>query len=365
MSAGFDDRHSEVNAMFVGNACSRYLPSKRTRLLCLVGILIITSLSGCSSFRSKKRLDMGGFAEDMIAVAGEIQYSLGQQRAVYLRDYIDAPELASMKLHAERAKRLVRGVINYSIQLVTVGDSQKSEKEKAAALADYLQQVVPVRIEGETQELGPTHVQVDTVLANVRAQKKFLDAIAAAQPLVDEVSIASGEIFDDLKSSMNLVVDVTRRRIEERYRETRAGDEVLRRRQIELAYNLAFLRQIWMGVPGAVDSLMAREPALPALVDTRDGLDAEEIQRIEQRMLDNLTAIREIRTQLEPDLNMYYKQQHELDELENEWNAELRKARVAVVAWARAHKRMSQGVIDPADVDLLGIARKAAGSWIP
>jgi hypothetical protein len=62
---------------------------------------------------------------------------------------------------------------------------------------------------------------------------------------------------------------------------------------------------------------------------------------------------------------MYYRQQDELDTLAAVWNAELRKARVAVVAWARAHKRMAQGVIDPADVDVLGIARKASGAVLP
>jgi hypothetical protein len=351
--------------MKIRTSVSKNLPHHLALVVCVVGLVAVSALIGCSSFKSKKRLDMGRFAEDMITVAGEIQYSLGQQRAVYLRDYADIPELTPVRLQAGRAKQLVRGVIAYSIQLVTIGDSQMPEGEKSADLAEYLERVVPVKIEGDAGNPGPTPAEVDTVLANVRAQTRFLDAIAAAQPLVDDVSIASGEVFDELKNAMNAAVDATRRRIEERYGDILVADELLKRRQIELAYNLAYLRQMWLGVPGAADSLFAREPALPALVNARDGLDRKEILTIEQRILDNLRAVREIRTQLEPDLEMYYKQQHELDELESGWNAELRKARVAIVAWARAHKRMSQGVIDPADIDLLGIARKAAGSALP
>ncbi|UCH84502.1 MAG: hypothetical protein JSW50_02075 [Candidatus Latescibacterota bacterium] len=355
--------------MRIKRSVSRNLLSSETARFCLVGIVLFSVLSGCSGlkskFRSSKHLDMGRFAEDMIAVAGEIQYSLGQQKATYLRDYTDTPELLLLRKEADRAKGLVRGVIAYSIQLVTLGDSRKPDVEKAAELADYLEDVVPVDFEGRDPALTFTQGQVDTILANVRSQRKFLDAIFAAQPLVDEVSIASGEIFDDLKIAMEAVVSATRHRIEDRYGDVRKADELLRRRQMQAVYNLAFLRPIRLGVPGAADSLLAHEPALAALVNTRDGIDAEEMLRIEDRMLGTLKAIRDIRDQLEPDMKMYYNQHHELDEIKNGWNAELRKARVAIVAWARAHKRMSEGVIDPAEVDVLGIARKAAGSMLP
>ena len=351
--------------MGIRHFSSRNLVIRRALILYLVGIIVVSVLPGCSSFKSKKRLDMGRFAEDMITVAGEIQYSLGQQKAVYLRDYMDAPELVPLQIQAERAKLLVRGVISYSIQLVTVGDSRKPDAEKAAALAGYLEDVLPAVIGGPGSTLDLTRAQVDTILANVRTQKKYLDAIGAAQPVVDEVAIASGDIFDDLKTAMDAAIDAVYRRIKERYRDVRVADELLGRRQIQTVYNIAFLPQIRLGVPGALDSLLAREPSLPALVDTRHGLDAEEIQHIEDRMLDILTRLREVREQLEPDLEMYFKQQHELDELENVWNAELRKARVSVEAWARAHKRMAQGVTDPADINVLGIARKASGTMLP
>jgi hypothetical protein len=164
---------------------------------------------------------------------------------------------------------------------------------------------------------------------------------------------------------MDAAVAAVRARIEERYRDVRTADALLARRQLLTVYNIAWLPQIRDGVPGALDSLLVREPSLPAVIDPADGLDAVEIQRIEDRLLAILTRLREIREQLAPDIVMYYEQQRELDELENIWQAELRKARVAVVAWARAHKRMSQGVLDPADIDVLGIARKASGSMLP
>ena len=59
------------------------------------------------------------------------------------------------------------------------------------------------------------------------------------------------------------------------------------------------------------------------------------------------------------------KQQQELDRLVNDYSAQLRKANVAVIAWARAHERLATGVLDPAKIDRLGIAGKAAGAANP
>ena len=338
---------------------------ERALALVLTCILVTGTLGGCSAFRSKKRVEMGRVAEDLIAVAGEVQYNLGQKRPVYIRGYRDTPQLASLENETERARMLVRGVIDYTIQLVTLGDSRQSEPEKASALADYLESVLPPVIDGPDPTLNLTHSQVDSILADIRAQTKFLDALSAAQPVVDEVSIASREIFDDTKTAMDEVIKALRQRIENRFHDVHTADEKLERRQIVAVFGLDLLPQIRLGVPGALDSLLAIEPSLPALVATRDGLNASEIQLIEDRMLTILARTSEVREQLGPDIALYYEHLRELDELENLWHTEIRRARVAVLAWARAHKVMGQGVTDPAKINVLRIARGAAGSVVP
>jgi len=137
---------------------------------------------------------------------------------------------------------------------------------------------------------------------------------------------------------------------------------MLEQRQIVAVFGLDYLPQIRQGVPGALDSLLALEPSLPSLVATRDGLNDSEIQLIEDRMLTILARTREVRDQLAPDIELYYAHHRELDELENLWHSEIRKARVAVLAWARAHKLIAQGVTDPAKINVRGIARQAAGT---
>jgi hypothetical protein len=235
-------------------------------VLALTCVLVTGVLGGCSAFKSKKRVDMGGVAEDMIAVAGEIQYNLGQRRPVYLRGYHDTPQLVSLEYEAKRARMLVRGVIDYTIRLVTIGDSHRPESEKSSALADYLEDLLPAAIEETDLTLSLTRAQVDTVVANVRAQTTLLDALGAAQPVVDEVSITSRGIFDDTKTAMDAAVTALRQRIEDRFRDVRTADEKLERQQLVAVFGLDYLPQIRRGVPGALDSLLALEPSLPALV---------------------------------------------------------------------------------------------------
>jgi hypothetical protein len=47
------------------------------------------------------------------------------------------------------------------------------------------------------------------------------------------------------------------------------------------------------------------------------------------------------------------------------FNTALRQARVAIIAWSRAHQRLASGITDPAEIDIFGIAKKAAGDFVP
>ncbi|MCZ6617121.1 MAG: hypothetical protein O7E57_03230 [Gammaproteobacteria bacterium] len=50
--------------------------------------------------------------------------------------------------------------------------------------------------------------------------------------------------------------------------------------------------------------------------------------------------------------------------MEKTYNATLRTARVAIIAWDRGHQRLAAGVTEPAEIDLIGIARDAATAAI-
>ncbi len=50
--------------------------------------------------------------------------------------------------------------------------------------------------------------------------------------------------------------------------------------------------------------------------------------------------------------------------MEVTYNAALRRARVAIIAWDRGHQRLAAGITTPAQIDLIGIARGAGGGAV-
>jgi len=56
--------------------------------------------TGCSQFKKQKRLNLGPFAEDMITVAGEVQYGLAQNRPIYIREFAGGPANDRLRGHA-------------------------------------------------------------------------------------------------------------------------------------------------------------------------------------------------------------------------------------------------------------------------
>ena len=330
----------------------------------LVGVLVLAFLSGCAQFKSRKRMDLGPFAEDLIAVAGDIQYGLGQQQFVTLYEYLDVPEVADLQMLAGKVRSIVRGTITYSIQIVTLADSRMSGPERAGALADQIDVLLRPVLAAPAPELLMTVAELDTILAEVRSRRDLLEAIEAAQPIVDEIARASGTVFDQTKVAIDNLVHATWVRIQAEYAPILQTDKALRDAQLRTVSHVGYLVEYRRGNAAALDSLVAGEPSLVAEVAGR-GVAEQDLRAIEERLLFKLRALSELREQIEPDLRMMHEKNRELGQFRASTNAALRQGRVAILAWSRAHDRLGQGITDPAKINVLGIARKAAGSFTP
>lgn len=339
-------------------------PSRRQKTLALVVMTGVVAV-GCSQFRSHKRLNLGPFAEQMIAVAGDIQYGLAQEQPVYLRQYRNDPDVLAFEAHGRKVRAIVRGTIAYSIEIVTIGESDLAGHEQAQALANYLDGLLRPVLMSPQPELHMTVADLDTIITNVQAQKNLLDGLAAAQPIIDEVSYSAGELFDVTKDALDALIDHLRERVDEEHADILYADKALLKAQVATVLNIGYLRAHREGDATAMDSLFAKEPSLKEVVKVPGKPTPEEMSAIEQRMIFKLRALREVRDQLAPDIELYWEKQRELDRLSATYNAALRKATVAVLAWARAHARLARGVVDPAKIDLLGLARSAAGGVSP
>jgi hypothetical protein len=334
-------------------------------LIFLIVSLALFASAGCSRFRSSKRLNLAPFAEDMIAVAGDIQYGLGQTYAVYLRGYGETPEADQMNRMAMKVRQLIRSTISYALEVVALADSRMSGPERAQALGDKLDSLLRPVVAPPTAPLNLSETELDKVLADVREQESLVGGLNAAQPLINEIARVAGEIFEDTKRALDAAAEATQQRISSDIAPVLEQDRMLRKFQLRGAESMGLATRYRHGDTVAMDSLMALVPSLAEIVSTEDGLSAAEMAAIEQRIIFALNTVSEVRRQLAPDIELYRRQQAELEQLVASFNTALRQARVAVVAWSRAHQRLASGITDPAQIDIFGIAKKAAGNYLP
>jgi hypothetical protein len=297
-------------------------------------------------------------------VAGDIQYGLGQTYPVYLRGYGETPEAARMTAMAYKIRAIIRGAIAYALEVVSLADSRLSGPERTQSLGEKIEELMRPVVAPPAQVLNISSSELDTILADVRSQKNLLDGLSAAQPIINEIARVSGEIFEDTKSTLDAAADATQREITESIAPVLASDAMLRDYQLMGTRSIGLIAQYRRGDTAAMDSLVILIPSVADVASTKDGLTVAELHAIEDRLIFALETISNVRTQLAPDIELYWKQQAELEELVASFNAALRQARVAIIAWSRAHQRLASGITDPAEIDIFGIAKKAAGNYI-
>ncbi len=338
----------------------------RTRIFILVTtVFLLLCCAGCSKFTASKRLNLAPFAEDMVAVAGDIQYGLGQTYIVYLRGYSDSPEAKHLSALALKVRLLIRYSISYALEVVALADSRMSGPERTLALSKKIDSLVRPVIQPPTAPLNFSEAELDTILASVRESKNLIDGLSAAQPIINEVARVSGEIFENTKNALDETMAATQQKIDADIAPVLAQDAMMRDFQWRGVKSIELIVRYREGDTAAADTLLTLMPGLSDRVATKDGLSFEELTTIENRILFALRTFSEVREQLKPDIELYRKQQGELEEVIASFNTALRQARVAMIAWSRAHQRLAAGITDPAEIDIFGIAKKAAGDFVP
>lgn len=328
-------------------------------LRCAAVLALAGTLSACANLQSHRRIDLAPFAEQTIEIAGDINYELGDIKAVYLLPYNDLPEVQALREKWGRVARILRGMVAYSVEVVTISESRLSEPERVQAYADYLEELLGPVLQKPVPPLHLEQSRFDEILAGVREREKLLDAIGSAQPLVDEIARLMEEFLQALKLENTQAMVAVREAVDADHGRTWEAYRSLKAVQMEALESAGWLRRHRLGEPAALDSLFANEPALVPFESLREKDPAEFELVIEKRIFDKLDAMAKTMEQLEPELEIYWKQMIELGEVINQTDRTLRKVRVVTLVWSRAHRQLASGVVDPAKINLMSLGKKA------
>jgi len=109
--------------------------------IAVMGALIML-MTSCASFRKSETPDLTPFTDQTVAMAGDVYFSVAGVRTVYIPEYFDRPEVRKVALMGKDVVKFMRGIINYSMEVVTLSQSSKSGPEQAQALAEYVEEVI-------------------------------------------------------------------------------------------------------------------------------------------------------------------------------------------------------------------------------
>lgn len=334
----------------------------KTCSACVLAVALALVVGGCAvtkPFKSGRAVSIGPFAENTVGVVQDIASGMSTEEVTYLRPYINTPEVAQYRASWERLRPVLRGVVAYSIEVMTLAEADWTSERKAQALGDYLDQLMePVQTEPRPP-LNLSKDEIANIIQQVKSSKGLVEALGHTQPVVDEAVRASLVLVDDIQAKKDAARAVIAGRVTADHAATLSARDTLRVRFGASVRHLVWLDNIQLGQMGSIDSLVAEDPLASRWLRhgrvSPGGLDSAGtfyLRRLERMDL--------LRKQLEGDLETYENKMRELDDQNERGEKSIRQVKVALLVWRRAHQNFARGIVTPATVDMFGVLKNVA-----
>jgi hypothetical protein len=331
----------------------------RNVIYAFVGIAFMMLQVGCAALQTQKKINLAPFAENAVSIVSEVEYGLSQARAVHVRPFLGGPATIEYEEEWNKMGRFLRGIVAYSIQIVTISQSDMSDKKKSGLLADYIGSLTTPVFENPLLGFKITREEFKSITENIRNQDTYFEAMNAAQPVVDEVARVAVEVLIDLRNAQDAARLEVSRLIEDDHAPVLRYRDDLKEAQERTLRSTVFLSQWNKGTKGMEDSLLFHDPGLKRALKPGQSLTYEIDGKISQMLIARLEAAKLIQEHMYPEMEQYQKEMKELDELIAVADRGIRQSKGAIAVWRRSHQMMAAGITDPAALDLFGIAQAA------
>jgi hypothetical protein len=335
----------------------------RTPSLRLLAFVTMVALgSGCSSFKSSRHINVAPFAENTVAMIGEVQRATKPIVWVYLKKYEDLQTIEDVREGFAPARTLMRGVALYSTQIVSIYESNLPESRKVAELAHYLDGAIRERIQSDPMaQQFFTAGRLDTAVAEARKSSTFLGALGAAQPVVSAALSFGNDVYDSVDIRIEIAADDIDHRIETEWAPLKTQVAELTDLELRAIREYTLLARYRLGDAATLDTLRSLDPAVTSAIPTGKPPSATALDATEKRLLSNIDTVNGLRAHLDKEYEIYQAEQRELDTLRSQSQEAARLGRITLILWARSHRNLAGGVAVPAQIDLMGMFRSAAG----
>lgn len=321
-------------------------------LLCA---LLLATNSGCAAFTSTQRLDLEPFADGTIAVTSDIRYQMAGIASVYIRQHIRGPEVQNAETLAGEIRISIQNIVYYSVQLSEIGRIDVEPQHQAQAYADLLRKLAMVPVQQEWTDFPRSMEEVETIARTSATEKTLLDALKIGQPVVEDYVDSAEGLLAAFELTFDRAITEILSAIEQEHKEELELETSAKHTQLMWLRNSWLIAKYREGDDLALESLIARQSDVREFFDG-DKPDVKELQRMEEYVTNRARLHSEILRNLQPRVDLYHKQLDETESVNRQIRAKLRSARIALMAWRRAHRELANGVVDPAKINVADLA---------
>jgi hypothetical protein len=313
--------------------------------------LAVVSVSGCATvkgkFKSTKEANVGFFADQTIAMLSSADFGLDRQRTIYIREFFDengTEEKRFVEL-TNAVETALRGVVRYSIAIVTIAETEKTEIDRIKAYVKYLK---GIQHDAEKRlKLEPGHY--DQILARVEKQDQFISAIQQAQPIINAVGRYIQTLVDEIYDAAEVLEKKLDNRIDDEYAEVIRYQQSHNREKYLVLTGLNDLYDAYQNDESAFKRLIQSDAIRNKKLIPHSVPTEEELSQIGKYLLKRLEVMHKIWQEIEPDWQLYRKTHRELDENHIKVLEDTNRLRITMIVWLRAHQKMAAGITNPAE----------------
>jgi hypothetical protein len=338
---------------------------RRLALLATAVLAATTLLAGCSRLRGSRRLDVGPFSENTMGMVGELQKMYRPAMWTRLKKYQGLETVAKAQGSINEVRVLMRGITFYSTQVAALYEAPMTEERKVQELARYMNENVRPNLPANASDAFPvTQSYMDTLIANIQANKTMLEALGAAQPLVSLTVSAGDQLFDQVDADIRTAANDINDRIEAEYAQLKARITDLDQMHIISVRSFTLLQRVRAGNSAALDTLREIDNGLRELLPTGRTPASKDLEAAERFVIQRTNTIKLFRDQLEPDFAVYRECQAELEMLRTQADERARLGRITLILWGRSHRNLAAGIPVPPVIDVMGVMRSTINSGV-
>lgn len=318
-------------------------------------VAVFFTLPGCTGFSKKfvseEKVNLEPFATHTIKMVSTIEYGLDRNETVLTRPYINPdqrPELKKLIVLDDELYDVLQNIVGYSIKVVNLSSSNKTEKQKVIAFADYIDSLDKPALNYLIQQGKVSENDYEEVLQNIRKQNYLLDAMQVAQPMLDYLSEHVNNLLKKIQNQEIKAENEIEQAIDNDFSREIAYVDMLIDRRDTVMQALLWIDENYLGKRESLENLNQSKVLSRVGIKSRN-ITNSNVKQIESELVEELDSIQNRLKALESESNYYMNIHRELDQLVKNHDQEIRKAKGIVHLWLSAHTKMANGITDPAD----------------